>query len=566
MTLGQLLLKKALPNYKGEELTKKVLQNKLFEIAQTDPDQYVKSVHEIKKIGDMVSSLHHNMTIGMEDVAPLYIEPRGSTTLDKIKYIKEKVMEHPGSMADMVRSGARGKDYQLASSVLTPVAAYDVHGNELPISFKRGASSGLSPAEYWAKAIEKRYQVAESRTSVVEPGDVAKMLVNTMHGQVVSTEDCGSLTGVPMDPNSPDIIDRYLAIPFAGFPRNTLITREVANKMAKHGGQPIVRSPLTCRAKIGVCQKCMGLSTAGKPYDIGFNIGVRAAQTLSEPLTNLVLQSKHGTRSAAAGGAGGLKGIRQLIEIPKSFLHKAELAQDHEKVKDIEKLEYGGHRVYTDKNEYFVPSGLKVLVKKDQHLKPGDQINEGIPYPPDVLRHKGIIEGRKFLADKLHEVYTNSGIGIDKRYTELLAKSQLNFVKVNNKALYPHIVPGDIVTYGGLEEVMYRKSNPVPVSRALNKRLAVGVLDLPAGHVIDENTIKKLQKYGIGSIDVITDAVHIEPVMKPIETTPLLNPDFLAKLAYRYLKRTLVDDITYTGKSDIKDNHVVQYALGKLDV
>jgi hypothetical protein len=368
-----------------------------------------------------------------------------------------------------------------------------------------------------------------------------------------------------MDPNSPDIIDRYLALPFAGFDRNTLITREVANRMAKHGGQPIVRSPLTCRAKTGVCQKCMGLSTAGKPYEIGFNIGVRAAQTLSEPLTNLVLQSKHGTRSAAAGGAGGLKGIKQLLEIPKSFLHKAELARDHERVKEIEKLEYGGHRIYTDKNEYFVPPGLKLLVKEGQVLKPGDQINEGIPYPPDVLKYKGLIEGRKFLADKLHEVYTNSGIGIDKRYTELLARSQLNFVKVNDKTLYPHIIPGDIVTYSGLEEVLYKKSRPVPVSKSLNKHLAVGILDLPAGHKIDENTIKKLQKHNIRNVDIV-DSIDIEPVMKPIETTPLLNPDFLAKLAYRYLKRTLVDDITYTGKSNIKDNHVVQYALGRLDV
>jgi hypothetical protein len=565
MTLGQLLLKRALPNYNGEELTKKVLQDKLFEIAQKDPEQYIKSIHEIKKIGDLVSTLHHNMTVGPEDVAPLNIEPKGSITLDKIKYVKEKAMEHPGTMADMVRSGARGKDYQLASSVLTPVAAYDVYGNELPIAIKRGVSSGLSPAEYWAKAIEKRYQVAESRTAVVEPGDVSKMLINTMHGQVITMEDCGTLTGIPMDPNSPDIIDRYLALPFAGFDRNTLITREVANRMAKHDGQPIVRSPLTCRAKTGICQKCMGLSTAGKPYDIGFNIGVRAAQTLSEPLTNLVLQSKHGTRSAAAGGAGGLKGIKQLLEIPKSFLHKAELASDHERVKEIEKLEYGGHRIYTDKNEYFVPPGLKLLVKKGQTLKPGDQINEGIPYPPDVLKYKGLIEGRKFLADKLHEVYANSGIGIDKRYTELLARSQLNFVKVNDTTLYPHIIPGDIVTYSGLEEVLYKKSRPVPVSKSLNKHLAVGILDLPAGHKIDENTIKKLQKYNIRNIDVV-DSIDIKPVMKPIETTPLLNPDFLAKLAYRYLKRTLIDDITYTGKSDIRNNHVVQYALGRLDV
>ena len=54
------------------------------------------------------------------------------------------------------------------------------------------------------------------------------------------------------------------------------------------------RSILTCKSKKGICQKCYGKDLASqKEVDIGTPVGIIAAQSLGEPTSQIVLDSKH---------------------------------------------------------------------------------------------------------------------------------------------------------------------------------------------------------------------------------------------------------------------------------
>ncbi len=69
-------------------------------------------------------------------------------------------------------------------------------------------------------------------------------------------------------------------------------------------GVPI-RSPLTCASRLGVCAKCYGLDLANlKPVEFGSAVGIIGAQSIGEPLIQLILRSYH---------TGGMAGAEQQI-------------------------------------------------------------------------------------------------------------------------------------------------------------------------------------------------------------------------------------------------------------
>ncbi len=56
----------------------------------------------------------------------------------------------------------------------------------------------------------------------------------------------------------------------------------------------VMRSPLTCRSKSGICQCCYGADLAtGKPVDLGEAVGIIAAQSIGEPGTQLTMRTFH---------------------------------------------------------------------------------------------------------------------------------------------------------------------------------------------------------------------------------------------------------------------------------
>ena len=89
----------------------------------------------------------------------------------------------------------------------------------------------------------------------------------------------------------------------------------------------LVRSPLTCEARYGVCRACYGRNLAtGEMVGSGEAVGIIAAQSIGEPGTQLTMRTFH-TGGVAAGVdiTAGLPRVEELFEarIPKG---KAEIS------------------------------------------------------------------------------------------------------------------------------------------------------------------------------------------------------------------------------------------------
>lgn len=573
-TMGQMLIQDALPEkYRsGAVLDKKGLKNLLVQMANEDPKQYSGVVTKLKRIGDNVTT-EMGITVGLDDIEPDYARRnpilkgalqriKKTTDVDKRRSIINATQKalldstafHPGQMTPMAQSGSRGSMPQLMRTVSSPVAVVDDKNQTIPWLISRSFSEGLKAPDIWTELQESRRNVVESNLSVSAPGEVSKLLINTMSDVLVTEPDCGTRNGRTLDPDDANILDRYLAR------TNELITPRVADRLRKEGNPVLVRSPMTCESHDGVCQRCQGLNEKGNVHGLGTNVGVRSAQALSQPLTQMSLDAKHGGRVAGTKRTtlGGLAGFRQLTDIPKIFPHKATLASRAGRVTETKEAPQGGHYVTVEKTKHYVAPGRELLVKPGSTVEAGDRLSSGVPKPDEIVQYKGLGEGRRQFVDALHDVYTQSGSTVDKRHLELLAKANLNYVKMLDEDSEDlGFMRGDVVPYNQFRKALSAQTKMCPVEDSVGNALSNNVLHFTAGTEITPSVAKTLARYNIQEVPIAPRMPKHTPVMTPIARTPLMNPDFLTRLGHRGLKRNIVEAATTGQSSNIHGTHPI---------
>ena len=570
-TVGHLLLNDILPSSHQvkSELSKKQLNKMMVNLAHTSPTLYVRTIDKLKKFGDAVST-DEGITVGLDDIEPDYarrdkiLEP----ALAQVKKIRDpkkrnaliektqqQMMEvtkrHPGQMTPMATSGARGKVAQLMRTVTSPIAVVDDQSRTIPWMISKSYAEGLKAPDAWIAMEEARRNAVETYTSVALPGEVNKILVNNMSDQLITMPDCGTRNGLLVDPA--EAVDRYDAETgmritpqdLRGLPRNKKVK---------------IRSPMTCEAPDGVCQKCYGLSTSGQIPRLGTNVGMIAAHAMGEPITQMSLDAKHATRTASSQKAvlSGITGFKQLTEIPQSFFNKATLATRDGIVTNVAVAPQGGHYVHMDEEEHYIPPNLDVVVKKGARVDAGDVLSDRIPKPDEVVKYKGLGAGRKYLVDQLHGIYARKGIGLDKRHLELLAKTDMNYVRILDKDSGSlGVMRGDIVDYNRFRRSIAEQTKPMALTDAEDQTLGDNVLHYTAGTRITPTVAADMKKQGIKNVPIAPRVPQHEFVIKPISRTPLLHPDLLGRLGHRNLKNTILEGAAFGEMSQIHGTHPV---------
>lgn len=585
-SVGQFLINDVLPEgYKvNGPITNKGLHDHVVDLAKKDPQKYVRTILDLKRRGDEIATLE-GISVGLDDIEPDYkirdniIRPAMArmdgtdSKKEKEKIVVEtqgKILDytktHPGSMTHMALSGARGNPAQLMKIVATPIATVHPKHGVLPQMIDRSYSEGLTPAQYWMAGPEIRANEVAARISVSEPGEMAKVLVANTVSQIITMPDCNTKNGVKMSVDDGHILDRY-SQEGHGLSRNTLVTpRAVQDLKARNIRDIIVRSPMTCAAPKGVCQMCQGHSEKGQLHPIGMTVGVRAAQAMSEPLTQMALSSRHGTLTVKETGLGltGLKGVRQLLEVPEAFKAEAVLAPESGSVAKIDKAPQGGHYIFVNAKKLYAKPELTVKVHVGQHVEHGDALTDGVPHPAKVVAAKGIGEGRRYFVDAVHSVYKNEGVNLDKRHLELLAKSEINHVRLLDvDPEHPELLKGDVINYNTFRDAYQRDIQRLPLAEAVGRRLGQEVLHYTVGTILTPSVVKELENAGVKEVLASKSMPKVEFVMKPFAMNPLLEKDWMARLAHRYLKNTIQEAAHFGETADIHGTHPVPaYAYG----
>lgn len=566
-TFGRMLLEDEIPEkYRPAAdavYTKGTLYKAMTRLAKDDPELYARVIPRIKTIGDRVATTE-GLSVGLDDIAPVYktrdaIMGPAIKAFDKAttrsarqdiaqstqKQLLQHVMAHPGTLGDMARSGGRGNAVQLMKMVSSPSAADDERDHVQPWLIRTSYAEGLSSADSWAANREARMAAAKGTIEVSEPGDLSKIIANNVASQVVSIPDCRTHNGIDVSTASNDAYDRYLVAAAGGHPAGTMISDSVLGDLRRKNVDRVrVRSPMTCEAVSGVCQKCVGLTSTGQPYRIGDNVGIRAAHAMSEPLTQLALNAKHGVRIAnGSGGIGGLAGFRAMIETPENFAGKAALAPGDGKITSIRPAPQGGTYITVGSHEpVHTPANLAPRVKVGDEVHAGDALSMGTARPADVVAHKGLGAGRQYLVGALQQIYKDSGVDMDRRHLEILAKSTLNHYDVATvSSATPGLIRGDVIDHNRFRQLVATMKHSVPIAEAQGKILAEPVLEHLPGTVVTAEMVAQLRRAGTHDVVVSAMGVSVTPRMDAATRNPLLNPDWLVRAGHRYLKNSLVE-------------------------
>jgi len=560
-TLGRYLINDTLPSkYRVTgPINKKELKSRMNTLARTDPHLYATTITNLKHRGDELSTLE-GLSIGLDDITPEYnkrnklmaplLKSFQQATTDKRRKdvaieaqgrLTKSVDTHPGSLTLQVKSGARGNTTQYASMVSGLGYARDPKGGVLPWMIERSYAEGLKPADYWATTNQSMMDVIKTYTAISEPGELSKKLVSGMADLVITEDDCGTQNGVKLKATSADVIDRYLAGNVGSFKHNTLVTPILQPQIAKGSPTILVRSPMTCEAADGVCQYCQGLDEKGQRHVRGINVGVRAAQAMAEPLTQFALNAKHGGRTLESDKyqVHGISGFRQIIETPKQFVNKATLSSQDGKVSKIESAPQGGNFVYVGKDQHYTSPGMGLKVKAGDAVERGDVLSEGIPKPDEVVKYKGLGQGRLYMVNTLQDLYKGQGKDLDRRHFELLAKSNLNHVRILEDPT-DRFIKGDIVGYNTLRKELGRNVKQLPLREALGETLGREYHQYAVGTRVTPTVVTALQRDGIKEVLTAPRAPSVEFVMKSATNVPKMHEDWMARMAHQGLKPSVL--------------------------
>ena len=588
VSVGHYLINDSLPEkyrVKGP-ITSKELHNLIVGLAKEDPDQYVKSVSELKRRGDEISTLE-GVSVSLDDITPEYekrdaiINPlikkldgitdkteRMKAVIEAQNKLLDYTKKHPGSMTAMALSGARGNPAQLMKIIGSPLVANDERRGMSNIIIRRSYAEGLSPAEYWTTTPEARANNVATVVSVSKPGEMAKVLVANMVDLTISMVDCGTSNGVRLSVDDPHALDRHLAVGEHGYPKNTLVTPQLVQEFKQHfhDHDLIVRSPMTCVAKNGVCQMCYGLDEKGKLHSMGVNVGIRSAQALSEPLTQMTLGSKHATLTIRERKLEpqGFKGVRQLLEIPALFQHEAVLMPAHGTVEKIERAPQGGHFIHAGGMKQYVAPELTIITKVGDKHEAGDSLTNGTPHPAKLVAYKGIGAGRQHFVNALHKVYAGEGINLDRRHMELLAKSTINHVRMDEADdEHPEVLKGETLDYNAFRENYAKDTIRKPIDQAIGSRLGEEVLHHTVGTEITPSLAMELRGKGVTEVAVTKRLPRVSFVMKSFVMNPLLTHDWMTRLSHRNLKGSIQSAAHVGEDSDIHGaSPIPAYAYG----
>lgn len=246
-------------------------------------------------------------------------------------------------------------------------------------------------------------------------------------------------------------------------------------------------------------------------------------------LANGLIVSNSGGVAGNTKGQEGFPTLDKLISIPQNFPGGAVHAQTDGVVTGVREAEQGGKYVIIDGKEHYVHPDLEVKVKAGDHIEAGDPLTDGTHNPAEIVKHKGIGEGRRLFLKIFSDTCRSANVNAHRRNVELIARGLIDHVELNQE--YGSHAPGDIIPYTMLEhEWEPRDGHKVDKPKyLLNHYLEKPVLHYTIGTRITPSVVKMLEENNVDKVVAHSDAPPFEPRMLRSNDILLHDPDWMTK-------------------------------------
>jgi DNA-directed RNA polymerase subunit beta' len=382
---------------------------------------------EVKEIQDQYSSglvtegERYNKVIDIwsrtnDQVAKAMMDKLGTETVKDAngKTVNQDSFNSIYMMAD---SGARGSAAQIRQLAGMRGLMAKPDGSIIETPITANFREGLDVLQYFISTHGARKGLADTALKTANSGYLTRRLVDVAQDLVVTEVDCETRFGVAMSPivEGGDIVEalgdrvlgRVLAEPVLipgtdkiAFDAGTLIDEAGVVRLEELSiDHVLVRSPITCEIRYGVCSQCYGRDLArGHRINIGEAVGVIAAQSIGEPGTQLTMRTFHiggaASRSAAANNIEIKNtGVVRLNNIKTVKHHKGYLVAVSRSGEISVINEHGRER-----EKYKVPYGATITVEDAASVKQGQVVANWDPHThPVVTEVAGKLQFEDFL-------------------------------------------------------------------------------------------------------------------------------------------------------------------------
>lgn len=252
----------------------------------------------------------------------------------------------------------------------------------------------------------------------------------------------------------------------------------------------------------------------------------------------------------------GLGTIIQFTQSPEAFKDRGAVSELDGKVTSVEEAPQGGMFVTVGDKKHYVLPGHEVYVKPGDTVEAGDQLAEGLVDPEDIVRLKGLGEGKLYYAERLHQMLQDSGAGTDRRNTEVLARGAIRHIKITDPDGMGSYLPDDVVDYNAAQNTykVPETAREVTPKEAVGKYLQKPYLHYTVGTRVTPTVAKKLAKNKYDSLLVDDAAPGFEPHMVRLRTASHTNPDWMASLATSSISKQLNESATRGDDTNVISN------------
>ncbi|MFH2013936.1 MAG: DNA-directed RNA polymerase subunit beta' [Patescibacteria group bacterium] len=381
----------------------------------------------------------------------------------EIAKLVPSVLDPNGPVNIMFSSGARGTWGQanqlmgMKGLVVNPSSEVI----ELPIisSFKEG----FNVLEYFISTHGGRKGLADTALKTAQAGYLTRRLVDVSQDVIIQENNCNDKDGIMVYKQDLDdlgiefgsrIVGRVSLEEVFDSKKKTIIKKgDLINKEQIEKIKDIeitklrVRSPISCKTRFGLCQKCYGLDLGrNRLIDIGEAIGIVTAQAIGEPATQLTLRTFHvGGVASEEDITQGLPRVDEVFEarIPKGKCSIAELngtiAEIKEKksqkiivVQGYQESTKAGSKRKKISKEYVIAPRVGIYVQKGDSVVVGQRLCEGPADIKELFRLAGQEVVQRYILKEVQKVYSTQGGGLNGKHIEVITRQMLSRVRIKD--------------------------------------------------------------------------------------------------------------------------------------
>ena len=343
----------------------------------------------------------------------------------------------------MADSGARGSAAQIRqlAGMRGLMARPDGSIIETPIT--ANFREGLSVLQYFISTHGARKGLADTALKTANSGYLTRRLVDVAQDLVVTEVDCGTDEGLTMTPviEGGDIIEslgdrilgRVVAIDVlkpgtneTAIAAGTMIDEKLVLEIERMGiDEVLVRSPITCKTRFGICSTCYGRDLArGHLVNVGEAAGVMAAQSIGEPGTQLTMRTFH------IGGAASRASAQDSVQVKKGGvvrLHNIKVVERSSG--ELVAVSRSGQLAVADENgrereRYKLPYGAVISVKDGATVEAGAVVAKWEPHTHPIITE---------VAGKVRFSGMEDNLSIRRQTDELTGLSNIQIIDPNER-------------------------------------------------------------------------------------------------------------------------------------